>query len=170
MLIPHKPIPSQDFLLSRFHYCPETGVVIYIRNIKQRKVGEQVGFISDAGYWAVKINHSRFMVHRLIWRMVTGEDPGELEVDHINNTREDNRWGNLRLAVRDSNQQNALIRKDNTSGVKGVCWHKLIGMWQARVMINTKRISLGYFHSIAEAETAIRELRKELHKEFTNHG
>ena len=101
---------------------------------------------------------------------MTGEDPRELEIDHINNIRDDNRWCNLRLAIRDSNQQNALIRRDNTSGVKGVCWHKRMCMWQARVMLNTKRISVGYFDSVEAANKAIQEIRLNLHKEFCNHG
>lgn len=52
MLISHKPLPTKSFLDARYKYCPNTGVITYIKNIKQCKVGEKVGCISDVGYFA----------------------------------------------------------------------------------------------------------------------
>jgi hypothetical protein len=41
----------------------------------------------------------------------------------------------------------------NTSGVPGVTWHKAAKKWQSRV----NGISLGYFHSVQEAEQAVKK-------------
>ena len=45
-------------------------------------------------------------------------------VDHIDNDKSNNNIANLRWATRAENNQNASMRKDNTSGVKGVSWDK----------------------------------------------
>ena len=37
------------------------------------------------------------MIHRLVWKWVTGEEPG-VTIDHINRQRSDNRFWNLRIA------------------------------------------------------------------------
>lgn len=40
---------------------------------------------------------------------------------------------------------------NNTSGTKGVCWHKGMKKWVARIGINRSRIHLGYFDNIEDA-------------------
>lgn len=42
---------------------------------------------------------------------MTGEDPGDLFVDHINRDPSDNRWANLRLATRSQNGANSVRRE-----------------------------------------------------------
>ena len=72
-------------------------------------------------------------VHRIIWAIHNGEDPGELQVDHINGKRNDNRIGNLRLVTPSENDRNRNIRKGNVSGVTGVSYHKGKKMWDAGI-------------------------------------
>lgn len=114
------------------------------------------------------------MVHRIIWCLVTGEDPGVFEIDHENNIKNDNRWTNLRLATHDHNNQNTNIQKNNSSGFKGVAWHKQRRAWRAYVSVGprgaSKQISLGLHGTAEAAAAAVRVYRAELHKEFTNHG
>ncbi|MFW3387968.1 UNVERIFIED_CONTAM: AP2 domain-containing protein, partial [Kocuria sp. CPCC 205274] len=68
------------------------------------------------------------------------------------------------------NNANAQLRKDSTSGVKGVTWASNIGKWRARIQHNGRRITIGYFDSPEIAVAEIKQKRSELHKEFANHG
>ena len=62
--------------------------------------------------------------------------------------------------------KNRKIDRNNTSGYKGVSWHKHIGMWSARAMINGKSNSLGYFDTAEKASAAYQEFAKSAHGEF----
>jgi len=72
-------------------------------------------------------------------------------IDHINMCGCDNRKENLRLATSSANGMNAGLRLDNTSGVKGVNWHKAGRKWQARICINQKETFLGLFTDMDDA-------------------
>ena len=108
------------------------------------------------------------MAHRVAWFLHYGEDPGELQVDHKNRIRHDNRISNLRLATQSDNSCNCKTSSLNTSGVKGV--DAFFGKWRARIRKNNKRILVGYFNSIVEAKVALAKERKKLHKQFTCHS
>lgn len=45
-------------------------------------------------------------VHRLVWETFIGLIPSNLQIDHINRVRDDNRLENLRLATHSENLQN----------------------------------------------------------------
>jgi hypothetical protein len=116
------------------------------------KAGTLAGDIQKrTGYHRIMINNIRYFSHRLAWLISTGDFPNEF-IDHINGNRSDNRLINLREATKQQNNRNACKRKDNTSGIKGVSWHKASSKWAAR--IGNKH--LGLFVSKEEA-TAVRE-------------
>lgn len=75
----------------------------------------------------------------------------DLEVDHINRNRLDNRKENLRLVTSSQNKINCIKRKHNTSGYKGVSWEKRCKKWVAYLTFNKIRKHLGYFHNIQGA-------------------
>lgn len=75
-------------------------------------------------------------------RLVMGNP--DTHVDHINHKPNDNRKENLRLATVPQNQANAKIRKDNTSGVKGVYFNKRNGCWVATIQVNKKQYSKNF--------------------------
>lgn len=58
------------------------------------------------------------------------------------------------------------LQSNNTSGVRGVYWHKHIGRWNARIQFQGKAYSLGYFKDIQEAAAARKIAEKELHGDF----
>ena len=77
-------------------------------------------------------------------RQITGVT-GRKDVDHDNGNGLDNRGCNLRLANRSQNSANAQLSRANTSGYKGVCWHKKAEKWIAHIKVNGKGIYLGLF-------------------------
>jgi len=87
-------------------------------------------------------------------RVVLGLAPGEGgEVDHRNLNKLDNRRSNLRMCPRGAkdNGQNKPRQGNNTSGYRGVTWHRGCGKWQAVVKLNGRSRYLGLFDSAQEA-------------------
>ena len=136
-----------------------------MRNAKS--AGNIAGYMEVQGYIAVGIDGSMFKSHRLIWKLINGTEPEE--IDHINHDRADNRLENLRAATDKINRKNRKLPKHNTSGVMGVSWHEQHKKWYARIGIGKRRKFLGLFDSLDEAA----EVRKAAEKEFDyheNHG
>lgn len=98
-------------------------------------------------------------------RLLTGALPGD-HVDHINGNNLDNRLCNLRLCSPAENLRNQRISPKNTSGYKGVFWHKAAGKWMASVKYNYKAVYLGLFKTKEQAALAYNEAAKRLHGEF----
>lgn len=99
-------------------------------------------------------------VHRLILKTFKGDS--NLQVDHINNIKYDNRLENLRYCT---NQENCIFRSGNnlkkTCNYIGVTINKKTGKHQSRIRINGIRKSLGYFYTEEEAyEAYLKELKK----------
>ena len=78
--------------------------------------------------------------------------PDNMEIDHINRNKLDNRRENLRICTQQQNLQNKGIPTDNTSGYTGV--YKRNNKWCARININKKQINLGTFNTFEEAKHA----------------
>lgn len=113
------------------------------------KIANYGWIIMKTGYVVARKPHSRknMYMHTLICdNNFTG-----LYVDHINGIKNDNRKCNLRIVTNSQNSMNAKIRSDNTSGVTGVSWNKLLEMWDANIVINNKTLHLGYSSDFDEA-------------------
>lgn len=121
------------------------------------KKGYKVGAIFNKGYKA----------HRIIWIMVYGFDP--IEVDHINGIKSDNGIFNLRNVTPLENRKNMGIQKNSKSGVTGVSWAKRENKWKAAITIKGKQICLGYFDEI-EYAIKMRKQAEEIHGFHVNHG
>jgi hypothetical protein len=80
-----------------------------------------------------------------------GYIPDGFNLDHINGNKTDNRLCNLRLATNSQNQQNRPAPQNNTSGYRGVTWHKSANKWMARICHNGIRKTLGFFETAEEA-------------------
>jgi len=158
----------QNTIKELMTYCPETGKFTHNFTRGGRPKGSEAGCPNSTGYIQISIYGTLHCAHVLAWVYMTGKWP-EDQVDHINGDRSDNRWCNLRAASRVLNNQNAEIRSDNTSGVKGVDWNEDRGLWRARVQCNGKRIGR-HFKTLEEAENWARSTREQLHGEFAYHG
>ena len=68
-----------------------------------------------------------------------------IEVDHIDGDGLNNQKLNLRVCTHIQNMQNGIIKVNNKSGYKGVSWYKNYGKWLSRIVVNKKKVFLGYF-------------------------
>ena len=131
---------------------------------KQYLVGKEVGSIHKTGYrhvtWMGKIHK----VHRLIFLLEHGYLPKE--IDHINGDRQDNRLENLREVTRSENQFNKAMCSNNTSGFRGVNWHKHSKSWVVRVCTKGKTKILGYFKDLELAGLVADEARNLYHGKY----
>lgn len=119
------------------------------------KTGQVAGNIHKNGYWDVTLKGVTYKAHRIIYLLQNKQDPGNLEVDHVNG-KLDNK--NLRLATRSQNQHNRAKRNMKTvSKYKGVIWSKQRNKWKARIYVNKKCYWLGYFTCEKEAAKAYNE-------------
>jgi hypothetical protein len=96
--------------------------------------------------------------------------PEDLEVDHIDGNGLNNSRANLRACSRAENARNRGIPKNNTSGFKGVGWHKRQGAWRAVITLHGKQTHIGYFDTPEEAHAAYVQAAKKLHGEFARPG
>ena len=156
---------TKDKLLSILHYEPSTGVFTWKSYSGHVTPGKIAGSVSDQGYIRIGIAKKDYRAHRLAWLYMTGDIP-EVEVDHINRNRADNRWENLRLATPKQNRENTSIRSDNTSGIRGVALNRSRKKWHAQICHNGKTINLGRFNDFFDAMCA----RKSAESKYFTHS
>lgn len=102
----------------------------------------------NCGY-AVRGASPKTLMHRVISGAKAGQD-----TDHINRNRLDNTRSNLRCVSRAENAVNRPKQSNNTSGYKGVSWHKAQKKWVAFVVFSKKSKTLGYFSNKEDAALA----------------
>ena len=71
--------------------------------------------------------------------------------DHEDRNPLNNRRINLRSATQQENRINSSIRKDNTSGVTGVCFDRTSNKWVVSITNNYKTTELGRYISKEDA-------------------
>jgi hypothetical protein len=118
-------------------------------------------FNKHNGYVEGVVNDKVIGLHRFIM-----DANDNIEIDHKDTNKLNNRCLNLRTATRIQNMHNIAKKRDNTSGVVGVCWNKEKGKWKAQIKDNGKNKFLGYFYDIHEAEKVRIRAEKEIQKEF----
>jgi len=156
-----KPLPTQAELHRLFDYSVITGELYYKIQVSSRALKGSVAGPKKTGkgYKRVRINNVEYTQHRVIWRWVTGDDPGALEIDHKNNQRDCNAWHNLRLATRSQNTA-------NTPGTKGI-QKSGASKWKAHIYLNNQYIYLGTHTTKEKASAAYLKAKEELHGEFS---
>ncbi len=183
-----KDIPPQEYLQERFEYKPETGELIWKKRTQElfktvgafgmwntRFAGKPVGTNhpdrNGKIYLRTKIDGSFYRVHRIIWMLVRGENPDQ--VDHINGNGLDNRLTALRNVTHAENQRNVKLGCNNTSGHYGVHWHvdnaRNTARWVAKISDKNQLIHLGYFDDKWDAICA-RKSAEHKYNYHENHG
>lgn len=119
----------------------------------------------DHGYARTSIggrkNKKNIYLHRMIMKC-----PEDRLIDHKNRNTLDCRRSNMRICNKSKNAVNSFLRKDNTSGFKGITWHERENKWKARVTVNQKRINLGTFITKEEAALAYNQAAQKYFGEF----
>lgn len=158
------PVLSQEELSKSLHYDPLTGIFTRRKTSGGQVAGSVAGSINSEGYRSISVLGRSYKAARLAHLYITGKMP--IEADHKNRIRSDDRWVNLRCANHSQNACNKHVQKNNTSGFKGVCWHKTRKLWVVQVSVNSKRIQIGGFPTLEMAVLEAEKARLKYYGEF----
>lgn len=126
-----------------------------------------LGCAHPRGYRQVRVDGRACYVHRIVYILLHGDLAAD--VDHVDGDRANNWAGNLRAATRSQNLQNTATFSSNTSGCRGVCWHRASGKWYVR--IGAAGVTYSSFHSnYDEACVAASKLREQHHGAYMRGG
>jgi len=141
---------TQARLKELLHYDCETGIFKWIIAPKYspQLLDKAAGTESPDGYIRIMIDKKSYLAHRLVILYVDGYLP-ELQVDHKDKTKHNNKYSNLRETSQSCNLRNTGNRSNNRSGVKGV-QHSGKG-WESTIYSGGKRRYLGKFLDFTEA-------------------
>ena len=163
--------PTQKILKKLFHY---DGRNLYWKDLPHPNANISIlfkpaGSIGKNGYRIIGIKRKTYTAHRLIWILVKGKILNNMQIDHINKNRSDNRIKNLRLVTHQENHKNMSKQINNKSGFTGVSWCINRKKWYSYIQVNKKTISLGRFKNKKDAIIA-RKTAEKKYNFHTNHG
>jgi hypothetical protein len=119
----------------------------------------------DHGNWYarrwVKATPSTIYLHRFVM-----DAPCGVQVDHWNGDGLDCQKSNLRRATHEQNTRNARLRKDNTTGFKGVARVTGKTCVAAQIWHDNKLQRIGYFDSPTDAARAYDSVAREVYGHF----
>jgi hypothetical protein len=105
-------------------------------------------------------------IHRLILGRMLGRELNRLEyTDHINGNPLDCQRHNLRKATPSQSAANRGMRRDSSSGFKGVA-KTCSGRWRAQITINGCKENLGRFDTPEQASDAYNKRAREALQEY----
>ena len=152
-------LPPQKRLHELFDYNENTGVFIRKTSRGRGKAGQVAGNLDDCDYLLLVIDGKKYKAHRIAWMYVHGEDPGDLEIEHISRNPAENFILNLRKATRSQNNANK-----NSKGFRKL----LNGKYTAQIRINGKQKYLGTFECPLLARLAYEKAARTYFGEFAN--
>lgn len=146
-------------------YDPETGIFRWLVNRPPNKTaGKEAGSPDDDGYLRIGIDRRRYRAHRLAWFYVHGVWP-QMELDHKDTDRTNNRIANLREATRTVNQQN--IRKSpakaSTLPMGVTMGTSAKNPYAAQISMGNRKVRIGSYASEQEAHEAYLAAKRQMH-------
>ena len=108
------------------------------------------------------------LMHRAIMN-----PPADMQIDHRDHNKLDNRRCNLRICTRSQNASNAVKQRTLngrpvSSKFKGVDWHTYSKKWRATITVDGRNVSLGSFVTEIEAAEVYDRAAIEHFGEFAN--
>ncbi len=101
-----KPYPSTEELRQVFDYV-DGSLYWKIKPCMAVSIGDKAGTNKGAqGYSRVMYKKSTYLIHRIVWVWHGNSLDENLEIDHINRNRADNRIENLRQVSKAKNLEN----------------------------------------------------------------
>jgi HNH endonuclease len=101
-------------------------------------------------------------LQRFVMNVGTTTKDSEMVIDHEDRNKLNNLRSNLREITRTDNNLNRPLRKDNSTGVKGVYLDKKLERYVPMVTYRGKRHYNGSYKTIEEAATVLKEMRKNI--------
>jgi len=129
----------------------------WFANLKGKKfyVGRNISMFNG--------KQTKICMHRFIMNPEKG-----MVIDHLDGNSLNNQKNNLRICTQAENNRNRNFNINNTSGFKGVYWHKISSKWMAYIRINKKRLYLGIYTDPIDAARSYNEAALKYHGEFAN--
>lgn len=162
---------TSELVRSILNYDPEIGIFTWkyrsgaAKAWNTRYSGKTAGSVNKDGYVQIAINNKQYYAHRLAWLYTKGIWP-EIQIDHRDLNKSNNKWKNLRKSGSSGNRSNTKIRADSISGIKGVWFDKKRKKYSAQITTQKKHISLGRFDSPEDAYVAYCKAAEKYHGEF----
>ena len=129
---------DKDEMLHYFNYFPESGIFTHKNPRAKKMVGSVAGTLTNNGYIRLSIKGKQFSASRVAWVVSVGQIPKDMDIDHIDRNRSNNRLSNLRLATASENRNNATPKFGETQD-RYFTLHKS-GRWQ--VVVKKKYLGL----------------------------
>lgn len=130
---------------------------------------EDVALVTGQSRWSLTsdgyVRNNDILLHRLLL-----DAPDDLQVDHINGDRMDNRRSNLRLVTCAENRQNC-IGKEGRDSFRNISWRESRNKWEVTVMVDGVSHWVGRFDTMEQAKREARKARRSLftHNEEERH-
>jgi hypothetical protein len=161
----YKPLPSAEYLREVFDYDEETGLLNWSAKSKSSWRENPIRGNLTGQRYKVKLDKNTWFVHRIIWKMQTGQEPPPI-LDHADGDVTNNRMGNLRPATPSQNSQNtSMLLSRGVSKLRGV-FPTGTGKWQAQIQKDKVSVYLGTYNTPEEAHVMYRIAASKLFKEF----
>lgn len=122
-------------------------------NMMQRCYNKNSSSYHNYGKRGIKVCQEWHNIENFIKDMDTSYAKG-LSIDRID-TNKHYSIENCRWTTKEIQQRNTrCIYAHNTSGYRGVCWHKILNKWNVKISVNNKRIHIGYFDTALDGAKA----------------
>jgi len=152
-------------VLSYLRYDSDTDKFFWTQKPSKRVcVGDEAGSANNSGYRSVTFKRKNYLLHRLVWFIMTGTLPIK-SIDHLDGNPSNNNISNLRLATHTINMQNKRkAMSNNETGFLGVHYRKTRGTYYACINYNKQYKYLGSRNTPEEAYQLYLEAKQKLHE------
>lgn len=149
-------LPSAERVRELLDYDPETGIFTWkVTRGRLAKAGGVAGSSHYSGYVHIKVDDTRYSAHRLAWLHHYGEDPGALQINHLDSCRSNNAIANLELVTSRENIQHSSKHGVKQNGLPlGTYLRQATQKYQATIKVGGKSYNLGSYNDPTLAAAA----------------